>query len=398
MMLPADLIRARKRRGQIHLQYASEEHLSLSKTLIAVHKDHLGRKRGELEEALKSCEELGWDYKLVRGLSALLENNCSFQSISFINPMKARREVFTKVGERVISTEEERDEILRAVALKHDLDKEELEKSLYADLDDEHTLIEFDAPDPWDLIKLYNFALLAALLAHSQRININHDGRDDYLARMAGRLGRLIEGSGSDTHLKIELKPTRQLAYRGEKVEKFLSRLVKKDQWNLSSSVTYPKEKDRATLLEASSEKEVEIILPPQEEEFIIEIPDKKPSVRIKTKDISKKKSPKMKNKIFGEIVVIDDLAIKLGITESRAKRKVLQVGGDFMDLGGVLITEEKRRAILNDLNKKNPLVLKEATRILRRHGCKKPIPVLEALGYTIGLTEKRDESPVYQL
>ena len=72
MMLPLDLIRARRRKGVIKPIYL-EGKTGLLETLIAVYNDHVDQKRGALSTALNDCEQLGYDYKLVRGLVSVLD-------------------------------------------------------------------------------------------------------------------------------------------------------------------------------------------------------------------------------------------------------------------------------------------------------------------------------------
>ena len=73
MMLASEHIRVKRRKGTMKPIYASEEELGLAKTLVAVHRDAVESVRRELGEAVSDCEELGYDYKLVRGLASLLE-------------------------------------------------------------------------------------------------------------------------------------------------------------------------------------------------------------------------------------------------------------------------------------------------------------------------------------
>lgn len=96
-MLPQNLLRSRRSRGTIRPLYAKDDKLGLSKTLISVFEAHVDRKRGELRAALSRCEELGYDYKLVRGMSAVLEDSSIFQTRASIDPAEARRVRFLSV-------------------------------------------------------------------------------------------------------------------------------------------------------------------------------------------------------------------------------------------------------------------------------------------------------------
>ena len=95
-MLPSNLLIARSRAGKIRPVYApiDKSHVDLASELIEAFREHVGRRKGELFEVLERFEGLGYDYRLIRGLSTLLERRCSFEAESQIDPAQARRTVF----------------------------------------------------------------------------------------------------------------------------------------------------------------------------------------------------------------------------------------------------------------------------------------------------------------
>ncbi len=103
MILPNEFIRVRRTKNALTPFFADEEKLSLAKTLIAVYKENLGNRRAELEEGLASCEELGYDFKLVRGLSAVIDSRCIFGTRSFVPPLKARTMLFEEAAKRSVN-------------------------------------------------------------------------------------------------------------------------------------------------------------------------------------------------------------------------------------------------------------------------------------------------------
>lgn len=90
-MLPSDLLRVRVQRGRIYPIYAQidSECLRLTEEILRVFTNSVGKKKGELEEKLKAFEDSGFDYRLVRGISTLLERRCVFEADSPANPKNA---------------------------------------------------------------------------------------------------------------------------------------------------------------------------------------------------------------------------------------------------------------------------------------------------------------------
>ena len=118
-MLPSNLLIARSRAGKIRPVYVpiDSRHLSLVSELIEAFQEHIGRRKGELLEALEKFEGLGYDYRLIRGLSTLLERRCTFKAESQIDPRGARRMIFAEASRHPLAaTEEVRRTVLSNVA------------------------------------------------------------------------------------------------------------------------------------------------------------------------------------------------------------------------------------------------------------------------------------------
>ncbi len=384
MILPSEFIRARRRKGTIRLTYANRDHLSLAKTLIEVYEEHVGRTRGELNEALGGCEELGFNFKLVRGLSAILEDRCVFLGRSSIPPVEARRAVFEEAARRVIATEEDRMRVLAAVAFRMGVSTFDLDRSLYADLDDEQELSTLATVSPLDLIKEYNFALTLALLAHAKRLEVNFSGREGIIDKLVERLGESnIQSVGDTSKIIVEWKPTRRIGYKASQLEDILTRLTSKRVWRLSADIVYPSGSRKSHRFEIGGDLEGKMIKPDRKEK---QIPVK---TSIKKKILSLPR---------GEIIDVQREAFRLGITEDELKKQFMEENAGYLDLGGVLITEAKRDEIGEALAGAADMRFKAVRTLLRKLGCRAPLPLLEALGYDVEWNRDRDESMVYRI
>src|SRR2546427_5636946 len=99
-MLPSTLLRAKISRGTIIALYASLDldPLALAERISGIFRDSTGKRRGELMDKLKEVEDGGNDFKLVRGLSTLLERWCTFETEGAFNPKEARIAVFEEAS------------------------------------------------------------------------------------------------------------------------------------------------------------------------------------------------------------------------------------------------------------------------------------------------------------
>jgi hypothetical protein len=377
MLLP-DLIRVRRRKGVIRPTYASDEHLSLAKTLVSVHEENIGGTRGELSDALSGCEELGFDYKFVRGLSAVLEEHCVFQSRTAVSPTDARNSLFEEAAEVVVVTDEDRKRVLTTVAFRMGVSSEELEKSLYADLYDEQELTEFKAILPTNLLKKYNFALTLSLLAHAKRLELTYKVKDEEIEELSKKLGKCNVSKNGSTKMIAEWKPTSRIGYKASLLEELLSRLLSKGGWELAADVVYPIGSGKTYRFEISYKLEGKLL---------------KPGERVQ--GFVAKAQPKHEplDRPKGEIIDVQGTALRLGITEADLKKMY----EEYVDLGGILITRDKLGEVKGALENAADMRLEAIQQVLKNLGCKNPIPVLEALGYAVEWAKDRGESRVYR-
>jgi len=383
-MLPQNLLRVRRRRGIIRLLYAKEDKLGLSKTLISVFEAHIGKKRGELRSALSRCEELGYNYKLVRGLAAVLEDRCVFQTRAFVNPIDARKAVFEEAGEDVVATEEERRRVLSATAFRLGVSTEDLDTSLYADLWVEHVFVDFDALTQQELLKEYNFALTLALLSQTRRVELTYRGGDADMGRLGEKLGRgQAHSAGGVSSLTVELRPSSRIGQRAVYLEELLSRLMLHEGWRLTAEVPHKSRSGKKYLFELSRESEGRLVTPSNLRRKLI--------VRTQAKS-------KQKGRLPGEVVIVDERASYLGVTEAEVRRRLKEAGGRYVDLGGVLVTPRKMKELEKAMADASDMRLGTVLDLFRRLGLRRSLPVLEALGYAIEWAEDRDQSRVYKL
>ena len=379
MMLPKEHMRVFRRKGTIK-PILIEDNTSLAKTMISVYRDNVGRKRGELNNALSDCEELGYDFRLVRGLASVIETRVVYSVNSKVPPIQAREMVFKEAADKVITHEQDRMEILRKVSQCLEVTTEELDESLYGDLEEEQRLDSFKEPTAEELNKYYNFANTVALLAYSKQIMIKFNDDNTGLKYLAERIGETsFTGNHLISSLSIKLGATNRLSQRGSRIDEFLSSLLKQKDWDLQAEIVYPQRNKKICVFKMSKTNYGHLLeSDPIQEETVIEIGGIK------------------KKPAYGDLIIIEDFARKKGITEAKALRQIKGEDHKYVDLGGVLVTEPKLKGLREVLD--GVTTLEEARLQLKSQGVNNFIPVLQALGYTIEWSKPRNLSKVYRL
>ncbi len=213
-MLTLQLLRVRTRNGAIFPLFCTkEENIELAKKIIHEFEQtwKTKEKKAALEDRISTIEEsdAGSDYKLVRGLYALLERRCTFKSSDSnsngdigtnntvinpsIDPPRIRKEVFEESSKRGFAlTELERREIADTVASKFHLPSPDVVlKTMWSDLDDNLILEHFDKIGPEALVGWYNLSLMQTLLFNCTKLDFYISGGLNWkrVLRTVKRLG-----------------------------------------------------------------------------------------------------------------------------------------------------------------------------------------------------------------
>lgn len=180
-MLPSDLLSYRLQ-GETIIPKA----LAVNDRSIAIAQDHIncfqncvGKPQKDLDSQLHDLEGDSPDYRLKRGLAHLLRNSFStFEIISPLDPQLLRKRVFSHAA-KTPPLPHSRSQNLETLAsqLSQELKREvlpvEIEKGLYADLQENRILTEFEPPAPQSLIHRYNLSQVQGIFYKASQVTLN---------------------------------------------------------------------------------------------------------------------------------------------------------------------------------------------------------------------------------
>jgi predicted nuclease of restriction endonuclease-like RecB superfamily len=229
--------------------------------LTALYRDHVGRKRGDLEEALSDYEGESLDYPVIRGLAKTLSDGCRFASDPAIEPGALRGQLFLRAAERgpVVARPDllhhtTRDEVIAEAAAELGLTTQTVEEALYADLNEEQVLQEVPQVSPRELIERYNLELARGLLywASEMRIFVGDGYKDVFkfiklfklmhtIREARGVRGKPGRIGGYEITLDGPISPFVQATIRyGRQMAKFLPALLLCRNWKMEADIHIP--------------------------------------------------------------------------------------------------------------------------------------------------------------
>ncbi len=243
-MLPLDLLRTRTSKGRIIPVYADiiPKNLEVADRLLELFRTHVEKRKKEMLKRVAAYEMAGSDYKLVRGLSVLLQRLCSFQVEAAVDPYLTRRCLFEEASRRGVAlTRKRRQQIMQAVATRLNVTTEQLDQSLYADLDDELVLKAFTPISARDLLKRYNLSLTQTLLFRVTFLEVAVSDHWKEVLRAIKFRGLMYAAETRDGVFQITVEGPLSLfkltQRYGTSIAKVLPAIVQADEWEINGSV-----------------------------------------------------------------------------------------------------------------------------------------------------------------
>ncbi len=244
-MLPSNLLIARIWRDRIKPKFASidDTNLGLAKDIIHQFRIYTGQRKGPLMKKLKEHEEMGFDFRFVRGLATLLERRCLFKAYSKVDPVTARRMVFEEANQLDIIRPGDHERILKLVSERMGISKSDLEASIWSDLEDELILERFDSIEPEELLKRYNLSLTQTLLFRSASMTFTANGNWQRIFRQIKQLGLMYivqRSNGVNVSVEGPLSLFRLSKRYGTAIAKLLPTIVEAEKWWIKADVIRP--------------------------------------------------------------------------------------------------------------------------------------------------------------
>ena len=226
--------------------------IALATDLIDCFQDCLGQTQGELDHRLLELEGDSPDYRVKRGLAHLLRNTfTTFEIISPLEPPMLRQKVFSEAA-KVATLPRNRSQTLEAIShslsadLKRSVSRQEIESGLYADLQENRILTQFDAPLPESLIHRYNLSQVQGIFYRASSVIINAHRNDPGEYKLLFRYLKLfqlmayIEGD-ADTGFTLTLDGPASLfkasTRYGLALAKMIPALLHVTKWSLKAKL-----------------------------------------------------------------------------------------------------------------------------------------------------------------
>ncbi|SFB96305.1 hypothetical protein SAMN05444422_103258 [Halobiforma haloterrestris] len=248
-MLRKEFLRVSRAGGGYHPGFAERSDRPLAARVIGTFQGHVGEPRGDLEDALTDLERESDDYKLVRGLAALVERETTFETDAPIEPERARRAAFEAAEAVGVVSEEERAMALVRAGESLPVSADDLERSLYADLEERQVLTAVEPRwDPDGLLAQYNLSLAQTALFDATELRVRSSDPKALVSaikrlRLMYEIRRDDSSKGNDAASDRELVVTgptrlfRSTRRYGTRFARLLRTVASAEAWHLEATI-----------------------------------------------------------------------------------------------------------------------------------------------------------------
>ncbi|MFB6184727.1 MAG: DUF790 family protein [Haloarculaceae archaeon] len=259
-MLTKDLLRVSRAGGSYHPQFADDSHERLAARVLGVYQGHVGESRADLNASLTDIERDAEDFKLVRGFAKLLDREATFETRAAVDPERARAAAF-EAAERVeadtdgtatgVVTAAERERALAAAADRIGVAPDDVESSLYADLDERQVLAAVDPRwSPAELVVQYNLSLAQTALFDATEVRVRSSDPKALVSAVkrlrlmyeihrsdAGRVDAGRVDAGREVVVTGPTALFRSTRRYGTRFARLLRTVAKADEWRLEATI-----------------------------------------------------------------------------------------------------------------------------------------------------------------
>ncbi len=238
-MLPKELLEVTRRKGKIYPKFAWIDEVKLADRIIKLYRAGVEKRYGTVLKALRKLEDAR-NYRKVRGFAKIIERECEFESVTALDPVEVRRELFSK---GYVTSLKEREKVLKEVAEKFNVDVEEIERAMFADREEEKVLVRIPDITPEELVKRYNLSLLQTAIFNCLRLTFWVSSNHKLIFRKLKWLGLMYELYEEDESGRLMtdvtgpasiLKMTRKY---GTSMAKLIPEIVRAEKWWLRAEV-----------------------------------------------------------------------------------------------------------------------------------------------------------------
>lgn len=233
-MLTRDLLQVQKWSGRFVAPryWSPEQSAYLADKVIRKFKE--GKTRGAIMKDMEELEDFQ-TYKFIKGLAAIMERRTVFEKRAPCNPAELRATLFSK---GYVTHDENRQKLVAKVAEDFGMKPEDVDKYLWADIEENEILVSTENITPEELVREYNLSATQTLLFDALNLKFSVSGNYKNIFR-AIKIHGLMYAVDATLTITIDgpLSLFRKTKKYGTAIAKVLPFIMSADKWTIEADI-----------------------------------------------------------------------------------------------------------------------------------------------------------------
>lgn len=240
-------VRRNNSRGTVIPSFIGEGSFEYAQLVRDLFNGMIGSRRKDIADRLRELELKVQYNKVIKGLGEIMFRESRFSSTGTLDPPSIRESIFL-MAPMGVQTHSERRKILEKVAAEFSTTLEEVESSMYSDMDEEDILLEASHMSDDELCRKYNLEQSETLLLKAFQLKVKDIQNWGNLARESKRLGllfspRIIDKGIVEMNFDGPMSALEETRRYGIRFAQLLRYLITLEKWSFDCTVILEKER-----------------------------------------------------------------------------------------------------------------------------------------------------------
>ena len=184
-------VRRNNSRGTVVPTFIGEDFFEYARLVRDLFNSMIGSRRRDIVDRLRELELKVQYNKVIKGLGEIMFRESRFSSTGTLDPPSIRERIFL-MAPTGVQRQTERQKILEKVAAEFSVTPQEVESSMYSDMEEEDILLEISGSSDDELCRQYNLEQSETLLLKAFQLTVKDIQDWGGLARESKHLGLLF--------------------------------------------------------------------------------------------------------------------------------------------------------------------------------------------------------------
>ena len=242
-------VRRNNSRGTVVPTFIGEDFFEYARLVRDLFNSMIGSRRRDIVDRLRELELKVQYNKVIKGLGEIMFRESRFSSTGTLDPPSIRERIFL-MAPTGVQRQTERQKILEKVAAEFSVTPQEVESSMYSDMEEEDILLEISGSSDDELCRQYNLEQSETLLLKAFQLTVKDIQDWGGLARESKHLGLLfnpgiIEKEIVEMNFNGPMSALEETRRYGVRFAQLLRYLITLEKWSFDCTVVLEKERKK---------------------------------------------------------------------------------------------------------------------------------------------------------